>query len=60
MALSKDTTIDFVFDGWGDSNICHSIFRSDEEPFKHTSDQWGSFADILGRVGNEIGLNGGL
>lgn len=58
--LSKDTTIDFVFDGWGDSNICHSIFRSDERIFKRTSDQWGSFADILGRVGNEIGLNGGL
>lgn len=50
--------IDFIFDGWGDDDICHSIFKSDQRTFARDLHEWGSFANILGEVGKQMGLKG--
>jgi carbamoyltransferase len=57
--LGIDPTISFVFDGFGDDSICHSIFKNKKRILEHKIDQdYLSLGQILSIFGNEIGLSG--
>ena len=57
--LGVETTKDFIFDGFGDDNITHSIFADEEKLLTHcTRDGYESFGTILATFGIKIGLKG--
>lgn len=56
--LGVDPTIGFVFDGFGDDFISHSIFRGSEKVLEYNHNHYPSFGMILGEMGYHMGLSG--
>jgi len=50
--------IGFVFDGFGDDKVTHSIFKGDKVLLRHRIPDYQSLGSILADVGREIGLDG--
>ena len=52
--LNVDTTIDFVYDGFGDDRITRTIFKDDKRIQMGTMDDSPSFGSVLGDIGGHI------
>ena len=50
--------IGFVFDGFGDDKVTHSIFKGDKVLMRHRVPEYKSLGSILCDVGRDIGLTG--
>lgn len=56
--LGINPTVGFVFDGFGDDFISHSIFRNSEKILEYSHNDYPSFGMILGEIGYHMGLSG--
>jgi carbamoyltransferase len=56
--LNPDHDSGFIFDGFGDDFISHSLFEKDQRIVKNNIEEFESFGRILGGIGNMIGLYG--
>jgi len=56
--LGVDPTVGFVFDGFGDDFISHSMFRNSEKVLEYSHKDYPSFGMILGEIGYEMGFSG--
>jgi len=56
--LDVETDIDFVYDGFGDDKISHSIFKNNDRILKHKIYQYPSFSMEMSSYGNELDLDG--
>ena len=52
--MNVDTTIDFVYDGFGDDRITRTIFKDDKRIQMGTMDDSPSFGSVLGDIGGHI------
>jgi len=56
--LDVDYEKAFIFDGFGDDKISHSLFAKDEKILEYRYDEYESFGRIMGMMSNFIGLKG--
>jgi carbamoyltransferase len=57
--LGINSTIDFVFDGFGDDLICHSMFKGTDKILEYKINEgYSSLGQLLGKYGQNIGLKG--
>lgn len=56
--LGIDSSIQFIFDGFGDDKTIHSLFRNNQRILNYKLTDGESLGRILGTVGNILGLHG--
>jgi carbamoyltransferase len=56
--LNSNYDSGFIFDGFGDDFISHSLFEKNQRIIKHDVRNFESLGRILGTLGDEIGLQG--
>lgn len=56
--LNKDLNLGFVFDGFGDDQISHSIFESTTRKLQYKTKDYPSLGIIMSAIGNILGLKG--
>ena len=56
--LNIEPDVSFVFDGFGNDQISHSIFKKDKVVLQYRNNEAESLGIILGDVGNILGLKG--
>lgn len=58
--LNNDYDSGFVFDGFGDDFISHSLFKDNKRLIKNNIKEFESFGRILSSIGSDIGLTGNM
>jgi carbamoyltransferase len=58
--LNHDHDSGFIFDGFGDDFISHSLFEKDQRIVKNDIEKFESFGRILENIGHRIGIRGNL
>jgi len=56
--LGVNSTIDFVFDGFGDDHISHTIFRGTDKILEKHISQYPSLGQLMVAVGESLNLKG--
>lgn len=56
--LGVNSTIDFVFDGFGDDHISHTIFRGTDKILEKNISQYPSLGQLMVAVGESLNLKG--
>ena len=56
----EKSDVGFIFDGFGDDNITHTLFKSDQRVVSYTSDTSPSLGRCMGTAGLNMGLSGSV
>jgi carbamoyltransferase len=56
--LGKPTDTGFIFDGFGDDYICHTIFKNNKIDLQYKLNECDSLGLILSKVGNALNFSG--
>ena len=57
--LGVETTTDFIFDGFGDDQISHTIFKQDQKVLvQKLTEGYNSLGQTMAMFGAHIGLSG--